>query len=343
MPDIDFRAATWADKPVLARLLELYQYDMTPYWPQDLNAHGEFGFAVDRYLRNPRLRAFLFLVDGQYAGFGLVDPDVSLAGNDFWMGQFFVMQKYRRLGVGRRGAHFIFDQFRGRWEVGQMPLNAPARAFWRRTIGDYTGGRFVEHELNDERWQGTLQCFDNRGTAAPPDATLRPAVPADAPALAVLAGQVFIDTYATAGINAMLAQEVLDAFSVAAMSALLQHPATRVLLAERDGHLLGFAQLALGRAQPRLEAGPAAELERLYVLDRFARRGLGARLLDAGQRLAAAAGAQQLWLTAWPHNERALRFYARQGWRDLGPVQVMLQGQAIENRLLVRPVGAASA
>ena len=165
MAEITFRTALWSDRPVLSRLLELYQYDMSEYWPQHLNEHGEYGFAVDRYLRNPRLKAYLFLVDGHYAGFGLVDPDVSLPENDFWMGQFFVMRRYRRNGVGSLGARFIFDQFRGRWEVGQMPLNLPARAFWRKTIDAYTGGDFVEHELHDERWDGFLQCFDNRTPA----------------------------------------------------------------------------------------------------------------------------------------------------------------------------------
>ena len=161
MPDIRFRVAQWQDKPVLSRRLELYQYDLSEVWPQTLNEHGEYGFAVDRYLRNPRLRAYFFLVDGAYAGFGLVDPDVSLPQNEFWMGQFFVMKRYRRMGVGTQGARFIFDQFRGKWEVGQMPLNLPAQAFWRRTIAEYTGGQYVEHELHDERWDGFLQCFDN--------------------------------------------------------------------------------------------------------------------------------------------------------------------------------------
>jgi predicted acetyltransferase len=161
MPEIAFRTAEWPDRPVLARLLELYQYDMSEVWPQDLNIHGEYGFAVDRYLRNPLLRAYLFLVDGRYAGFGLVDPDVSLPGNQHWMGQFFVMKRYRRLGVGRLGARHMFERHRGRWEVGQMPLNFAAQDFWRRVIAEYTGGNYVEHELHDERWDGFLQCFDN--------------------------------------------------------------------------------------------------------------------------------------------------------------------------------------
>ena len=163
MPDFTFRVAVWQDKTLLSRLLELYQYDMTAYWPQDLNVHGEYGsIAFERYLRNPLLKAYLFYVDGQSAGFGLVDPDVSLPENEFWMGQFFVLQKYRRQGLGAQAARYIFDQHPGRWEVGQMPLNLPAKAFWLRAISQYTGGQFVEHELHDERWHGSLQCFDNR-------------------------------------------------------------------------------------------------------------------------------------------------------------------------------------
>lgn len=162
MAEFGFRKAEWDDKPVLSHLLELYQHDISPYWPQDLNEHGEYGFAVDRYLRNLRLNAFLFLVDGHYAGFALVDPDVSLPENEYWMGQFFVMRKYRGQGLGRAAARFVFDRFRGRWEVGQMPLNLPAQAFWRSVIGEYTQGHYVEHELHDERWDGFLQCFDSR-------------------------------------------------------------------------------------------------------------------------------------------------------------------------------------
>jgi predicted acetyltransferase len=161
MLDVTLRVAEWSDRPVLSRLLELYQYDLSDVWPQELNIHGEYGFAVDRYLRNPLLRAYLFQVAGKYAGFGLVDPDVSLPGNQYWMGQFFVMKRYRRMGIATRAARHIFDQFRGKWEVGQMALNYPAQAFWRRVIGEYTNGNYVEHELHDERWDGFLQCFDN--------------------------------------------------------------------------------------------------------------------------------------------------------------------------------------
>jgi predicted acetyltransferase len=160
-PTFSFRVAEWHDRPVLMRMVELYQYDLSDIWPQDLNMHGEYGFAVDRYLRNPRLSAILFLANDKYAGFGLVDPDVTFLQNHYWMGQFFVMKRYRRAGLGTRAACFIFDRFPGRWEVGQMRRNRLGQAFWRRTIGEYTSGRFVEHDMHDQSWDGFIQCFDN--------------------------------------------------------------------------------------------------------------------------------------------------------------------------------------
>jgi predicted acetyltransferase len=87
---------------------------------------------------------------------------VRLRGDDLWLAQFFVLKKYRRRQLGRRAAMQVFDTLRGRWQVGQMAGNHRAHAFWHQVIGSYTQGRFVEHELHDKRWDGWLQCFDNR-------------------------------------------------------------------------------------------------------------------------------------------------------------------------------------
>ena len=62
--------------------------------------------------------------------------------------------------------------------------------------------------------------------------TLRPGTPADAPTIAALAIQVFLDTYATGGIRPDLAREALRDYGVAAFQPRLREPQRRVLLAE---------------------------------------------------------------------------------------------------------------
>lgn len=162
--------ATLADQLPIRRMLELYQHDLSDIWDQDLDVHGEYGYALERYWDTPVHQAFVFRVQDHYAGFALVNDDVCLSGNHLWMAQFFVLKKYRRRGLGAQAAHAVFDSIRGRWEVGQMPGNHAAHAFWLRTIGQYTGGRFTQHELADKRWHGWLQCFDNARRETRPDA-----------------------------------------------------------------------------------------------------------------------------------------------------------------------------
>ena len=172
MNELQVSLATPDERLPIARMLELYQHDLSDLWDQDLDVHGEYGYALDRYWGRPQHHAFVFRVAGQYAGLALVDDAVKLPENELWLAQFFVLKKYRRRGVGSAAARAVFDAVRGRWEVGQMPLNEAAQAFWRRVIGAYTGGHFTEHDFRDPpdaRWHGLLQCFDNAAKHHEPD------------------------------------------------------------------------------------------------------------------------------------------------------------------------------
>ncbi len=153
------RPAGAVDRLPLSRLLELYQHDLSDLWDQDLDLHGDYGYELDRFLHRERAWAYLFEVDGRLAGFGLVDTRVRLPGDDFWMDQFFVLKKYRRRGVGAAAARQVVAQHPGRWQVGQMPGNAPAQAFWRRVIAGLAPDGFREETLVEGPWQGSLQRF----------------------------------------------------------------------------------------------------------------------------------------------------------------------------------------
>ena len=148
------------DRPVLANLLELYLHDFSEFDDADVGADGRYGYAyLDRYWSEPGRHAFLIQVEGRLAGFALVhtleageDPLRSIA-------EFFVLRKYRHQGVGRTAAVRLFDDLPGRWEVNQDAANLPAQAFWRRVIGEYTGGRFVEGWQADQEPVGPVQRF----------------------------------------------------------------------------------------------------------------------------------------------------------------------------------------
>ena len=89
---------------------------------------------------------------GERVGIALVSrPLIERGGEfDFRMAEFFVLRRYRRLGVGRDACQLIFNRFSGRWEVGEFLRNEPAVAFWRRVISQYTRGQFREWIANGE-------------------------------------------------------------------------------------------------------------------------------------------------------------------------------------------------
>ena len=162
------------DRLPIFRMLELYQHDLSDIWDQDLNVHGEYGYPLDRFWSSPDCHPFIVTVDGRYAGFALVDGAVKVGASGHWMDQFFVLKKYRRSGVGRQMARAVFDALPGAWEVGQMMPNEPAQLFWRKVIGEYASGDFVEHELRGGWWEGRVQCFVRTPAGASTDCLPRP-------------------------------------------------------------------------------------------------------------------------------------------------------------------------
>ena len=158
----------------------------------------------------------------------------------------------------------------------------------------------------------------------------------DALCISALGMQVFMATYATQGIRASLVHEMNHSLSVDAVRALLSRRDTTFFLAEKAGHLLGFAQLTADPPPPAGIEGRAVELNRLYVLERFVGHGIGKQLLARAEREAARKGALVMWLTAWSGNARAQQFYLREGYKGMGTTQFTFGDESYENQVFLK-------
>lgn len=156
------------EKPILARLMELYLHDFTEFDHAEIGPEGLYGYPyLNHYWSDPERFPFLVRVNGHLAGFVLVCKyNYFSAARDCWViAEFFILRKYRRQGIGTQVAMMVFDQFPGKWQVGQIRENAPATAFWRKVIGQYTRGQFQEVELDNEDWRGPVQIFQTPPTS----------------------------------------------------------------------------------------------------------------------------------------------------------------------------------
>lgn len=164
-PSVTLREATAADRATLDNLLQVYLHELAPVAHGGWNAIGSDGrYAypwLDHYGADPDRAAFLVDVDGALGGFALVNTHAVV---EDWtparaIAEFFVLPRYRRLGVGRRAAHATFHRFPGRCQVAQDTPNIAAQAFWRATVDTYTQGAFETRVLDDERWRGPVLLF----------------------------------------------------------------------------------------------------------------------------------------------------------------------------------------
>jgi predicted acetyltransferase len=133
---------------IVRNLFALYAHDMSAFVGLDVGDDGAFSIpaSVASYWNGPDAsERFPFLVraDGKLAGFALVRRIVMNPAT-YDMGEFFILRRYRRSGIGRFVARTLFDRFAGSWEVRELPPNAAAQTFWRRIIGDYTHDAFTE-------------------------------------------------------------------------------------------------------------------------------------------------------------------------------------------------------
>lgn len=176
----------------------------------------------------------------------------------------------------------------------------------------------------------------------PADFDCRRAAASDALCLSVLATQVFLDTYATQGINADLSSEVTTVLSRQSFQVRLASSAVELFVAEVNGYMVGFIDLDPTTACPiPMHAG--LEVARLYVQRPFQRGGIGRALMALAEDRARAKGLGALWLTAWVGNHRARSFYEALGYQDVGATRYFIEGQGYENRVLVKALPARAA
>jgi ribosomal protein S18 acetylase RimI-like enzyme len=105
----------------------------------------------------------------------------------------------------------------------------------------------------------------------------------------------------------------------------LADPQRRILTANRDDRIVGYAMLIHGVGDD-----PDAELSKMYVLPDQHGSGIATALMSAALDQAAECGASCVWLGVNQKNQRAQRFYEKCGFSVNG-VRTFQVGAAIEN------------
>lgn len=164
--------------------------------------------------------------------------------------------------------------------------------------------------------------------------TLRRAVAADALALSRVAEATFRATFAAANTAADMDRHCATKFGVRQQSEEIAAPSLETWLAMEGDAIAGFAQLRC-HVKPRcVSASSACEVQRLYVESRYHGKGVAAQLMEACIGAARRHGTAALWLGVWERNPRAIAFYSKCGFVEVGE-QVFPLGQDMQRDLVM--------
>jgi len=152
------------------------------------------------------------------------------------------------------------------------------------------------------------------------DIRIRQATRDDAKLLTDLSYTTFWDAFAHHPKNAPddLNHYMRQAFNIEQITAELAEQASIFLIAELDGKPAGYAKLIVGSVEDGITASRPIELSRLYSQQEYLGKGVGQNLMNECFAFANSADHDVMWLGVWEYNQRAQRFYEKNGFTVVG-------------------------
>lgn len=116
----------------------MYMHDLCFYFSLDFNSKTcRYDYETDKYFEDNY--AYFIMNNDEVLGFILVDDNKD--GN-YEISEFFVLNNYKRKGVGETAAFKVFDELIGNWTIKSLPKSPVAEGFWKKIVDKYTKGNY---------------------------------------------------------------------------------------------------------------------------------------------------------------------------------------------------------
>lgn len=98
----------------------------------------------------------------------------------------------------------------------------------------------------------------------------------------------------------------------------LNNPDSRFYFIYSNNTPAGYLKVNVDSAQSEPMGHDSLEVERIYILQKYHKQGLGKELLNLAQDIARELNKNKIWLGVWEKNENAIGFYKKQGFKKTG-------------------------
>lgn len=169
--------------------------------------------------------------------------------------------------------------------------------------------------------------------------TIRMATVRDAIALANLAEQTFRDTFADTNTAEDMELHCKNTYGLDIQLEEIKNPSIMTLVAEESSQLIAYAQVRWADVESCVSGSSPGEIHRLYVDRNWHGKGLALTLMDVCLNTLKEHGSDVAWLGVWEHNPRAMAFYRKFGFEEVGDHVFSVGNDLQRDVIMMRPLG----
>ena len=162
-----------------------------------------------------------------------------------------------------------------------------------------------------------------------------PCVPEDAKTLQELSVRTYYETFAHMNTPEDMDAYLKKAYDIDKLRSELTDPNSTFYFLYSDEKLAGYMKLNETPAQTDINDIASLEIERIYVSSEFQGEGLGRYLMEQAICIATERKKKYAWLGVWEKNEKAIRFYKKNGFYEIG-THTFVMGEDVQTDYVMR-------
>ena len=147
--------------------------------------------------------------------------------------------------------------------------------------------------------------------------------------------RTYYETFAHLNTPEDMSAYLEDAFNVERLTQEFNDPNSFFYFLYADENLTGYLKLNEAPSQTDINDAESLEIERIYVSSEFQDTGLGRYLMEQAIKIANERNKKYAWLGVWEKNEKAIRFYKKNGFYEIGTHKFVM-GEDVQTDFVMR-------
>lgn len=125
----------------------------------------------------------------------------------------------------------------------------------------------------------------------------------------------FYETFSKDNTKEDMEKYLKESFSYEQVKSEIENKNSIFFIVKDKDRVVGYMKINFNGAQTEAAYDNSLEVQRIYILERYQRNGIGKILIEKAIEIAKEKGLDYIWLSVWEIHTKAIKFYEKQGFK----------------------------